>query len=71
VKPGDYLGFLAFASFGLWWVLFPKSVIAFYTWFGGGKTKISHVPEFAVRVSGFVWVVLVLCVMAHYLVYGK
>jgi succinate-acetate transporter protein len=75
VKLEDYLGFSAVASFGLWWVLFPNSVIVFYTWLSRGRAKISNAPakdaKFAVRLSGVIWLVLTMCVMTHYLIYGK
>jgi hypothetical protein len=57
------------SSFGIWLVLFPRSVIAFYIWFHGGQVKMPN--EFGVRLSGSVWLGLVLFVMVHYIIYGK
>ena len=69
MKLADYLGFGAFLSFGLWFLFFPKSVIVFYTWFHGERVKMPK--EFGVRLSGFLWVVLMFFVMVHYIIYGK
>jgi len=33
----DYIGVSLFLAFGLWWLLFPKSVISFYNWFHRGR----------------------------------
>jgi hypothetical protein len=41
-------------AFGLWFILFPRSVIRFYTWFHRGRVKM---PEpFGVRLAGGIWV---------------
>jgi succinate-acetate transporter protein len=61
MKLDDYLGFAAFLSFGLWFLFFPRSVIAFYTWFHGGRVKMP--AEFGVRLSGFLWIVLLSIIM--------
>ena len=50
--------------FGLWWVVFPKSVVQFYGWLGRRyyslETK-GRIPETPViRVLGVAWLLLVL-----------
>ena len=69
MKLDDWLGFGAVLGFGLWWVLFPRSVILFYTWFHGELPKVP--TELGVRLSGSLWVVLMFFVMVHYIIYGK
>jgi hypothetical protein len=54
----DILGLLPFISFGFWFVLFPNSVIKFYTWFHKGKAR-KYKPS-AVRILGVVWLLLIL-----------
>ena len=48
-------------SFGLWWVIFPVSVIRFYTWFHGGKVKMPK-PS-GVRIAGAVWLLILTLVV--------
>ena len=61
--------FVFFIVFGIWFVIFPKSVIKFYTWFHKGKLIFPDNlrPERAVRISGILWLILILCVM----IFGK
>jgi succinate-acetate transporter protein len=40
VRASDVVGFTAFAGFGLWWILFPTSVIRLYAWFHRGKARL-------------------------------
>jgi len=48
-------------GFGLWWIVFPASVIGFYTRFHKGRVKTPG--AFAVRLTGVLWVLLVTIVM--------
>jgi len=57
MSTSDILGFSLFASFGLWWALFPQSVIRLYTWFHRGKVKMPRLA--AIRMMGTAWIVLV------------
>jgi hypothetical protein len=34
------LGMLLGGGFALWWILFPRSVIRFYTWFHRGRPEL-------------------------------
>jgi succinate-acetate transporter protein len=63
MRTQDYFGLIVFAAFGLWWVLFPKSVVGFYRLFQKGK--ISSPKPVAIRVVGAVWVALVLAMMLY------
>ena len=45
------------ASFGLWWLLFPASVIRFYTWLHRGK--FIALRPIGVRLVGAIWILLV------------
>ena len=45
-------------GFGLWWIVFPDSVVRFYTWFHGGKVALPR--RTGVRAAGMFWVLLVL-----------
>ena len=65
MRPSDYLGFGASFGFGLWWLLFPRSVIGFYTWFHGGRARIPG--TFGVRLCGALLVALVFAVMVSFL----
>ena len=61
MKLSDYLGFALAVGFGLWWVVFPASVIGFYTWFHKGRVK--TLSAFAVRLTGVLWILLVTSVV--------
>jgi len=60
MKFSDYIGLAIFVGFGLWWVLFPRSVWAFY----GRFRSIRPQPPrpVVVRLIGCFWVLLVLSV---------
>ncbi len=61
MKRGDYIGLVVFVEFGLWWVLFPKTVIRFYERFHRRRVAL---PKYsAIRVIGLLWVALVLAIM--------
>jgi len=60
MNRGDYIGLAVFGSFGLWWLLFPNSVIRFYTWFHGGRVSLPR--QVAIRVLGGLWIALVLAI---------
>ena len=47
--------YVIFGGFGLWWALFPNSVIRFYKWFHNGKVKMAS-PK-AIRIIGIIWTV--------------
>jgi hypothetical protein len=53
---GDY-GFGAALAFGVWWIVFPRSVIRFYTWFHRGRVAMPR--PIGVRLAGFLWVALI------------
>lgn len=53
----DIFPFGLLIGFGLWWVIFPQTVIRFYTWFHKGRAKMPQPP--VIRVIGAAWVVLV------------
>jgi hypothetical protein len=57
VRASDVVGFAAFAGFGLWWILFPTSVIRLYAWFHRGKARLPG-PR-GVRLAGAFWVCVV------------
>jgi hypothetical protein len=65
MKPSDYIGFGCCFTFGLWWLLFPRSVIGFYTWFHSGRAKMPG--TLGVRLSGAVWVAVVFGVLISFL----
>jgi len=60
LKPGDWVALVVFGGFGLWWLLFPKSVIAFYEWF---HRKPVSSTLWAIRIVGLVWFVLIVFLM--------
>ena len=61
MKISDYFGFCVFAGFGVWWLLFPNSVIRFYRWFHRGQVKLP--APFGVRLAGALWIALMSAVM--------
>jgi len=65
MTTSDVLAMGLFGGFGLWWVVAPRSVAAFYTWFSRGKAKIPR-PR-AIRVIGAAWTALVVAVI----IFGK
>jgi hypothetical protein len=60
-SPGMKGSILAFA-FGLWFVLLPRSVIRFYTWFHGGSVKLP--PPSGVRLAGGIWCLFIVVLVA-------
>ncbi len=63
MKRDDYIGLVLCVGFGLWWALFPNSVIKFYTWFHHGRVSLPK--QSAVRVVGVLWIASVLAVAIH------
>jgi hypothetical protein len=61
MKLSDYVGCSLAVGFGLWWVIFPSSVIGFYTWLH--KDRIKTPGAFGVRLTGALWILLVTIVM--------
>ena len=57
----DYFGFGLAVGFGVWWAVFPVSVIRFYTWFHKGRVRMPG--EFGIRLTGTFWVLLVVAIM--------
>jgi succinate-acetate transporter protein len=57
MKLSDYIGFVLFGGFGVWWIVLPESVIKLYTWFHKGQVRLPD-PS-TIRVIGIVWVVVV------------
>ena len=52
---GNYIGFRFIVGFGLWFLVFPMSVIRFYTWFhkGSGRCRSPWLFESSVRLGFF------------------
>ena len=65
MNASDYFGFAAAFGFGCWWLVFPRSVVSFYTWFHRGRIAIPK-PS-GIRVAGAIWIVLVGTVMVLFL----
>ena len=61
MKLSDYLWFALFAGFGLWWLVFPRSVISFYTWFYRNRVKMPS--TLSIRLMGVFWMLMVSAVM--------
>jgi hypothetical protein len=65
MKHGDYIGIAGAMLFGLWWILFPQSVIKFYRWFYsdfGSRKVVLPSDGWRVRLAGAIWIALVLMV---------
>ena len=65
MKLSDYIGFGVALVFGIWLLVFPRSVIGFYTWFHKGGVKMPGTS--GVRLSGVLWVALVAIVLITFL----
>jgi hypothetical protein len=61
MRTPDYIGFAAALSFGLSWLIAPRSVIAFYTRFHRGVVTMPK--PFGVRIAGALWLMLILVVL--------
>jgi hypothetical protein len=59
----DLLALVLFSSFGVWWFVAPQSVIAFYSWLRR-KPLTPRPNPIAIRITGLLWVVLVVSVVA-------
>jgi hypothetical protein len=56
----DSLGFGVFFAWGVWWLLFPRSVLRFYDWFHHGTIRLPT-PN-VIRILGLVWCALMVVV---------
>src|SRR5262249_37343585 len=56
MSTSDYIGFGLCSALGLWLLAFPKSVIAFYTWFHRGRVRMPTAA--GVRIVGALWILL-------------
>jgi hypothetical protein len=54
------LGPCLICGFGLWLLIFPESVIRFYTWFHQGTVKMPKAG--AIRIVGATWLALAVIV---------
>ena len=61
MSAADIVGPVLFASFGLWWVIFPQSVIRFYGRLHGSRVQLPS--AFVIRCIGVGWVILIGSVM--------
>jgi hypothetical protein len=53
LRPNEYVPFGVMLAFGVWFIVFPRSVIWFYTVCGGYRRMPSG---FVVRAIGALWV---------------
>jgi hypothetical protein len=65
METSDYFGFGVALAFGIWFLMFPRSVISFYIWFHRGSVKLPG--TFGVRLSGILWIALVTTVLITFL----
>jgi hypothetical protein len=61
MNNSDKIGFIFTLSFGFWWLIAPRSVVIFYTWFHRQGVRVPK--PVGIRVIGLAWIVLVACVM--------
>jgi succinate-acetate transporter protein len=66
MKLSDHFAIAALVSFGLWWLIFPGSVIKFYRWFHRGRVATGR-PA-GIRLAGLAWIVLVIfvCIWSYH-----
>ena len=60
MTSSDTFGLALFCGFGLWWIVAPRSVATFYSWFTRGKAKMPR--PIAIRLIGAAWFILVVAV---------
>jgi hypothetical protein len=65
MHTSDYIAFAAAFGFGCWWLIFPRSVITFYTWFHRGKVAVPE-PR-GIRLAATLWIAMVAVVMAFFM----
>ena len=58
MSASDTISLILFVALGAWWLIAPRSVIRFYTWFHGKHLRV-HPKPLGVRIAGFLWIVLV------------
>lgn len=63
MKIDDIICLAFFMSFGVWWLIYPRSVIDFYIWFHKGTIIIPN-PK-GIRYAGCIWILLLLIVMFY------
>jgi succinate-acetate transporter protein len=51
----DVLALSAFAAFGLWWIVFPRSVMTFYSALHRGRVNVGTAS--GIRVAGLLWII--------------
>jgi hypothetical protein len=57
MQTRDVIGFVAFGSFGVWWLLSPRTVLRFYGWFHRGRARMPG-PA-GVRIAGVLWLAII------------
>jgi len=61
MSAADIAGPALFASFGLWWVILPQSVIRFYARLHAGRVRLPS--AFTIRCIGIGWIILIGSIM--------
>lgn len=59
----DYLVFGLCLGFGLWWLLFPQSVLGFYKKLHRHQVNLPN--TFGVRIAGVMWLTLIISIMEY------
>ena len=62
----DYFGFSFVFGWGLWWIIFPNSVVALDTWLKKRSNRKVYSPA-QVRMGGVIWMVLMTGVLISFL----
>jgi hypothetical protein len=57
MRTSDYVGFGFLVGFGLWWLIFPRSVIRLYTSFHRGTVALPRTG--GIRIAGAIWMAIV------------
>ena len=58
MHTSDWIGTLALSAFGLWWVVWPNSVIRFYSKFHADGVTLPRTTV-GIRIGGALWILLV------------
>lgn len=57
MKTSDVVAIIAFASFGAWWLIVPRSVNRFYSWL---HKRYRPKKPLEIRIVGLLWIILVI-----------
>jgi hypothetical protein len=65
MEIGDRINIGIFVGLGLWWALFPSSVVSFYMWLSRQRERYHKRPRTGIiRLAGALWIAIVFLLVA-------